>query len=233
MNNLGVVAFCGSKGSGKSTSANLFKSLVKVETEELALAGHLKETASKVFEIDMKYFIEPQLKEVELKHYPVLDQDNIVEIMKEFDVLSLTDYASYGDSDFQLKLVRPHIGHIFETPRSLLQYIGSELLHPIDPQIHVKKVAKKKDRSKLTLITDLRFEKELLYLQETFKKDFLPIYVSNPDAEEKAKADGHPSEREMFCFFKRCEKLDNKEKSFSVLRKNLQTLVEKRLGNFI
>lgn len=192
----GIIAFCGSKGAGKNTAATLLQQILNGKTEELAFADHLKKTCSKVFNIDMKYFTNPSLKEVELDTYVVLNQKNVEQVFKEFEV------------EFQFeKHVRQHGGQVFDTPRSLLQYIGTEVLHPIDPLIHAKITLKKKDPSKLSIITDLRFLQEFEYLKT--QADFLPIYIFNQKAEMIASGDTHKSEQELKLFKGQCEALDN------------------------
>lgn len=192
-----VVAFCGSKGSGKSTSATIFKDVVPGPVEELAIAGHLKEACSRVWKMDMELFLDPKLKEVELENFIVLDRKDLQALLKEFDVEPKDEY------------VRPHVNKICRTPRALLQYIGTEVLHPIDPLIHIKKAMRKKDPTRITLITDLRFVAEFNYLKDNHESDFFPVYVKNPAAEIKASVDSHASERQYVEFVSRCHLLNN------------------------
>lgn len=210
----GVIAFCGSKFSGKSTSAEILKSQLPGQTEELAFAGHLKATCSKVFNIDMKYFVDPKLKEVELDSYVNMKSKEIEQIFVEFDVKDI----SYD------KHVRPHVGQVFDTPRSLLQYVGTEILHPIDPLIHAKITMAKKDPTKLSIITDLRFLQEFEFLRN--QPEFLGVYVSNQRAEMLASNDTHKSEVELKLFKAQCEMLDNNGE-MQDLRNGIQKLVDR------
>lgn len=210
-----IVAFCGSKFSGKSTSATFLKELVKTPVEEIAIAGHLKEVCAEVFNLDMNLFLDPALKEVELENFIVLEAPLIQRVLKKFNVLK-------QDYDTQ---VRPHIGKICRTPRALLQYIGTEVLHPIDPLIHVKVAVAKKDPNKITLITDLRFPAEFDYLKKNFESSFYPVYVRNPAAEIRAAVDSHASERKYVEFVSRCRLLNN-EGSLQDLRSGILKFVE-------
>lgn len=212
----GIIAFCGSKFSGKSTSATLLKELFKGDTEELAFAGHLKEVCSQVFNVEMKYFLDPDLKEVEMDAYVNLTPDNIKKVFKLFDI---------SDYEFD-KHVRPHVGQVFETPRTLLQYIGTEVLHPIDPLIHAKITLKKKDPTKLTIITDLRFLQEFEYLEGM--AEFIPVYVSNNKAEAAAAGDTHKSEKDLQKFKARCNFLDNNS-DIPALKEKLSSLIDTNL----
>lgn len=207
-----IIAFCGTKGGGKSTSAEILESLLPGQTEQLAFADHLKKTCSKVFGVDMKYFLDPKLKEVELETYVVVSAKNVEQIFKEFDVAEYT-YDTH---------VRPHVSKVFDTPRTVLQYVGTEILHPIDPLIHAKITIKKKDPTKLSIITDLRFLKEFEFLQET--PNFLPVYVSNKKAEMFAQGDTHASEKQLQLFKSKCEYLDNNG-DLSQLKDNISNLV--------
>lgn len=209
----GIIAFCGSKGGGKSTSATILKELFQGPTEELAFAGHLKDVCSKVFSIDMKYFLDPALKEVELDTYIVLSKENIEAVFKLFDIIDYT----YD------KHVRPHVGQVFDTPRQVLQYIGTEVLHPIDPLIHAKMTLKNKNPNVLTLITDLRFKQEFDFIKD--QPNFIPVYVSNDKAESFAGTDGHKSERELQLFKHECTRLDNNG-NLTDLRSNLTNLLK-------
>jgi hypothetical protein len=217
MNNQnGIAAFCGAKFSGKSTSGELVKRLLPGQTEELAFAGHLKKTCAKVFNIDIKYFLDPALKEVELDVYPVLTRENMIQIVEEFDL----------QYDFD-KHLRPNMGKVSFTPRGLLQYVGTELLHPIDPLVHVKKTLKLKDPTKLSIVTDLRFPHEFEALKQ-MRQDFVPVYVDNKAAENAAAADSHASEQGWKVFKDRCIRVDNNS-DMANLEAGIQNLVKSHL----
>lgn len=215
MNKQGIIAFCGSKGSGKNTSANIFKEVCNFETEELALAGHLKKACSEIFDIPMENFLDQKLKEKELEEYRVLDQDNL---KKVFDAFSLSNYN-------YTKHVVPHIGKVLRTPRKLLQYIGTDVLHPVDPLVHVKNIVKNRNPKKLTIITDLRFLNEFNCLKESLGYSFIPVYIKNSQAENIAMVDYHPSERELDLFKHQCRFLDN-EGNLDQLKKNVKKLFD-------
>lgn len=216
----GIIAFCGSKGSGKSTSATIFKDNYKGPTEELAFAGHLKKVCSETFSIDMKYFLDPKLKEVELQNYVTLRAVDIKVVFNKFDI---TDF----DYD---KHIRPHMGQVFDTPRQLLQYVGTEVLHPLDPLIHVKMTLKNKDSNKLSIITDLRFSQEFNSLKT--RSDFLPVYVYNVKAENSAQSDTHASEQQLKLFKEHCEKMDNNG-DLGDLTRSVVGLIDKFYGKVL
>lgn len=206
----GIVAFCGSKGAGKSTSSDIFKNFFHGDIEEVALAGHLKTSCSEVFGVHMDNFLIPELKEVELENYVNLTPKNLEALLAAFNVTEFT----YDEH------IRPHVGKVLISPRKLLQYIGTEVLHPLDPLIHVKTMMVQKDPNKLTLITDLRFLNEFNYLNDNFSDNFVPFYVKNSTAELAAEDDTHPSEKELLLFRDKCELLSN-ESSLSELKRRI------------
>jgi energy-coupling factor transporter ATP-binding protein EcfA2 len=208
-----IVAFCGSKGSGKSTSATLFKEVFPGEVEEIAIAGHLKTACAQVFGVDHNKFIDPSLKEVELEDYLVLDRAGIENLLKAFLVENI-EYDAH---------VRPHLGKVIRTPRQLLQYIGTEVLHPIDPLVHVKVAMAKRNPDMVCLITDLRFKAEFEYFKREHEADFFPVYVKNPAAEIAASVDAHPSERQYESFVPKCTVLSN-EGTLAELKAKLQEM---------
>ena len=214
MRNNGVIAFCGSKGAGKSTSSVLFNTVARLETEEIAIAGHLKTSCAEAFLLSMNLFLDPTLKEVELENFIVLDKANIESVLTLFDIKDF-NYNSH---------VRPHIGRIIRTPRGLLQYIGTEVLHPIDPLIHAKIAIKNKNPNKLTTITDLRFVEEFNFFKTQLGDNFTPVYVKNSKAEIAASVDPHPSERQLALFKNKCYLLDN-EHSIDLLKVGITKLI--------
>lgn len=211
-----IVAFCGAKESGKSTSASMFKDLINSLTEEVAFAGHLKVVCSEVFGIEMKYFLDTKLKESELDNYIRLTKEYVEAIFAKFEI---TEY-NYDQH------IRPHLGQVFDTPRKLLQYVGTEVLHPLDKLIHVNFALKKINPNVITLVTDLRFPQEFdaLYGRE----DFLPVHVHNLKAELAAEADSHASERGWQKFKDRCIVLDNNG-TIGDLSENLKKLIKEKL----
>lgn len=211
-----IVAFCGAKESGKSTSAEIFRQLVNKATAEIAFAGHLKVVCSKVFNIEMKYFLDTKLKESELDNYVRLTKELAEKVFAEFEV---------KEYDFD-KHIRPHMGQVFDTPRKLLQYVGTELLHPIDKLIHVNFALRKIDPNVITLVTDLRFPQEFDAVYG--RPEFLPVYIDNKRAEDAAAADSHASERGWQQFKDRCYRLDNNGDLFN-LEQSLKALIKEKL----
>jgi len=195
-----IVAFAGSKGAGKSTAFEILHGNFR-GVHDIALAGHLKLAASEVFNLDQRLFHDQNLKESPLANFITLDSDQIMDVFFKFNLIQDKDF-NYDDH------VRPHIGKLIETPRKLLQYLGTEVLHPIDPLIHVKYVTKKLPENGLIVITDLRFANEFEYLYDNFE-EFIPYHIENNHAEMAAEGDTHPSETDRHKFKHKCQTLDN------------------------
>lgn len=211
-----LVAFCGAKESGKSTSASLFQQFVPGATQEVAFAGHLKVVCSNIFGIGMNNFLDTKLKEAELDNYVNLTPDKIKQVFEQFEITQF-DFDTH---------IRKHVGQVFDTPRRLLQYIGTELLHPLDKLIHINYALKKIDPDAITLITDLRFPQEFDSLHE--RSDFLGVYVHNTKAESAAAADSHASERGWQQFKDRCVTLEN-DGTLQELIESIQKLIKEKL----
>ena len=196
----GVIALCGSKGSGKSTAASIFTEVYPHPIQILAIAEKLKITSSRIFTLDPNYFENQELKERELDTYRILTRDKVEEF-----------YTSFGISPQTLSetQIRRHMGRIFDTPRKILQYVGSELLTSVDKTVHIKNLCQLKSPDKLTVISDLRFKHELQYLRDLFGNKFVPLYIQNTSAEYIAKKDAHLSEQELFSFTHECLRVDN------------------------
>lgn len=214
----GILAFCGSKGSGKSTSAEMFKELYTGPMEELAFAGRLKEVCSQVFELPMENFLDPKLKEKELDKYINLTPLKIEQVFRLFDVPN-QDYDTF---------IRPHLGKVFETPRQVLQYVGTELLQKVNRAVHSNQMLKLKSPEKLTVVTDLRFfhEYELLKTGPNF---FIPVLIKNDGASLIAASDTHPSETDLRKFERDCLVIENNG-TLSELREKLKKFIEEYYG---
>lgn len=214
----GIVAFCGSKGAGKSTASEIFTEILEtagVQVEEKALAERLKLICAEVSECDIKWFLDPNLKEKDLPAFISLNQENVTRIWEDFGVM--------GESLDYDRLVRPHIGMIFHTGRKLLQYVGTELLQSYEKTISVADAMRNINRDAITIINDFRFHHEKDYLQKL--DDFYPVYVKNSRAEDAAAGDSHPSERQFHDFKSECHLIEN-EGTLSDLRTNVLSFVQ-------
>lgn len=192
-----ILAFAGSKGSGKTTAfsviANNFTGV-----HEAMLAGKLKRGVCEVYGFDFNRLDDLAYKESELDIPVELTRDN------------LTAMATYFGVEFDYDThLRTHVGYTCDTLRHLLQYIGTEVLRGIDNDIHVKTVVRDLPKEGLVVITDLRFEGEFNYFYENHQNEFFPFYVKNNAAELAAEGDNHPSETDLQKFKNKCGLIDN------------------------
>lgn len=196
-----VVAFCGSKGAGKGTASSELKRKLEesgIEVVDMAIAELLKNSASDVFDVDMKYFVEPELKEVEL--------DTIINL-KPHQINSMFEHFGVINVDFD-KYVRPHVGKMLYTPRELLQYVGTEVLLAYDNEIMIRGSIINSNAKAVRLINDMRFLHELKYLSNNAEQ-FIGICVRNRKAEAIGSGDEHASEQGWRDLAKKCASLDN------------------------
>lgn len=194
-----IVAFAGSKGSGKTTAFNAVKDKFS-NVYEFTLAGHLKTACGEVFSLSDRQLYHPEEKEQYLEDPVMLDAQDLELIYKKFDLDNEIIYDKH---------VRPFLGKILETPRKLLQFIGTDVLHKINPLIHAEYAAKTMPDSGLIIVTDLRFEKEFNYFNEKHSNEFKPFYIDNKRAELMAMGDTHPSEKDLLKFKHKCTSIDN------------------------
>lgn len=196
-----IVAFAGSKGAGKSTAFETLRNNYK-DVYDVTLAGHLKMVCSKVFNLDEKLFHDQNLKEAPLADPITLQAKEIEDVLILFSLIRDKDY-NYDNH------IRPHVGKLIETPRQLLQYMGTDVLHPIDSLIHANYVTKNLPKDGLIVITDLRFANEFDFFYNNYKEEFTPYHINNLKAERMAEGDTHPSETDRHKFKHLCTQLDN------------------------
>lgn len=216
-----VIGICGSKGAGKSTAFEMLKQVYGLLLVEIPLAAHLKETCAAVSNLPLEYFTDQKYKEKELENYVVLDEGIIKLIFSKFFLEENKDFT-YDVN------VRPHISKVFTTPRQMLQYVGTEVLRPIDNLIHVRTVLKKCQKDRVTVVPDVRFNSEFNYFSNDSSIEFTALYINNNSAEAAASADSHQSELEYRDFVSSCIKIDNNG-SLSELRINLLKVLDGKI----
>jgi len=192
-----IVAFAGSKGSGKTTAFQAIRNEFKT-VHEAMLAGKLKKSVCEVYGFDFSRLDDLAYKE-DLLDIPVeLTRDNLTKVADYFGL----------EYNFDTHL-RSHVGYTCDTLRHLLQYIGTEVLRGIDNDIHVKSVVNDLPKEGLIVITDLRFETEFNYFDQNHNNEFYPFYIKNNIAELAAEGDTHPSETDLLKFKHKCKEVDN------------------------
>ncbi|MDX1471016.1 MAG: hypothetical protein R3213_05935 [Flavobacteriaceae bacterium] len=211
-----ILAFAGSKGSGKTTAFQVLRENFN-DVHEAMLAGNLKKSVCEVFGFDFNRLDDLAYKE-DLLDVPVeLTRENLTKVADYFGV----------EYDFDTH-IRSHVGYVCESLRHLLQYIGTEVLRGIDDDIHVKGVLNKLPNDGLVVITDLRFESEFNYFYENHKNEFYPFYIKNNAAELAAENDTHQSETDLQKFKNKCDLIDN-----NYTLQEYQTVVEEKVRRIL
>lgn len=179
-----IIGLIGLKQSGKTTALNIIRQ-THPEVVEIMIADRLKEVCSEVFGISRDRFEKQELKELPLKLEVALDLSQVERIISAFDLVPCP------------LIVEKHIGTRLSTPRKILQYVGSELLREIDPDIHVKSaINRMSDSCGIYVVTDIRFENELnaFRLIATDDSPFYSVYIKRGSGVSK---DVHASEVEV------------------------------------
>lgn len=145
-----LIGLIGKKGSGKTTCYNIIKDEL-APVQEVQLAKKLKDVCSKVFNINRTSMDDPIEKEMDL-HSPVK--------LTLFALLKICFYFLVFPKIRTFK----HIGQEFNTPRRVLQYIGTDVLRDIDPQIHLKRALWNLPKHGVFVASDVRFKDEMEYL---------------------------------------------------------------------
>lgn len=204
-----IIAFAGSKGAGKTTALNAVLSKFN-NVHESMFAGKLKKICCEVFGFDFSRLDDLAYKEAELDDLVSLTASDIINVIEAFGV----EYK-YDDH------VRPHISKVLNTVREVLQYIGTDVLHPIDQDIHIKSILGDLPDDGLIVITDLRFLQEFEYFRSNHDLEFYPFYIKNLAAEAAAAGDTHKSELDLAKFKHRCREINNTNVSQSTFEANV------------
>lgn len=191
------IGFTGVKQAGKTTAFNFLKE--KYPTiREIPLAGRLKDTCAKVFDIPRNWFDDQDKKEAELEHPIYLNTERIEDLITTFGFTPQFDAH-----------VRPHIGQVLDTPRRIAQYVGTDILRAVDSNVHCKGAMMDLPQDGVFVVTDMRFPDEYSFFQDNYGDAFYPFYIANLRAEANAKGDPHPSERYILEIAKKCVTIDN------------------------
>jgi len=192
------IAFTGVKESGKSSSFKFIKEAFP-EVIEVTIAEKLKDTSSKAFNVPRNWFDDQNLKERDLVTPVYLSPENVTALLNQYP-----GYTWNYDTH-----VRPHVGQVLYSARRVAQYIGTEILRAVHPDIHCLEVVKNLPEDGIFIITDMRFPNEFGFFQTAQSDNFFPLFITNYAAEAKLGAEPHASEKYVLELGKKCEKIDN------------------------
>lgn len=194
-----VVTLTGFKESGKTTVYKILEELghdIGLNSKEYMMAEHLKETCSDVFEIPFFKFESQDHKEVPFEEPVILREENITRILDAFEMLTIEN----------VKICKRHLGVSLETPRKILQYIGTDVLRDLDQMVHVKATLRSVEGVDMAIFPDCRFKNEVASVREKFWPMGVTVInwfvdeegAFNKSLKEKEAGTLHASELEMF-----------------------------------
>lgn len=201
-----VIGLIGNKESGKSTTARLIKEQFPT-AQEVMLAGHLKRVLSEVFSLPLRIFEDQELKEKEILPNLILEKDIIQAIFKAFS-MNLTE-----------ETLKKHLDKEFKTTRKIMQYVGTDVLRAIDPDIHLK-WALKNVEAPLLIISDIRFPNEFDYFKNNTL--FLSVGISRIQNKEK---DLHSSEIQIEKMIEGCDVILKNNKDLEFFKEQIKISV--------
>lgn len=200
-----VIGLVGAKGAGKNTFAKVLRDRYEF-IREGALADRLKDACAEAFYLPREAFDDPAQKE---RYVGSLDGGRYYFGPAPLDshrAASIIDSFGFQPTDAN---VNPHIDRVFYTPRQIAQYVGTEVLRALSPDVHCLGLMKDQPQSGVLVVTDIRFPNELAFFMNRYGTNFFPVYVSNDKAEAKAASDAHESERHVLDIAKSCRRIDN------------------------
>lgn len=185
-----LTVFVGPKSSGKDTCASIIQEMGAGPT--IKFAGPLKDICTDVFQIPRRAFEDAAAKE-QYGEYTI-DPRAIGEIVQIMDWYIPLSYKEQRDA---LRSFANHVGTVLNTPRQVLQYVGTEMIRAVDFDWHCKAAFTTVDWrfGDSGVVTDCRFLNEYEYLVAHHAPEF--YYVERPLAEAQLTAATHTSELEI------------------------------------
>lgn len=180
-----LIAIAGKAGAGKDTVSDI---LVRREGfKKVALADPLKELCSKVFNIDIKYFYDQNLKTKELPERVVIDYRHLDKIRNIIE-----NELGFVITHEQREAMEDFFGDEIKTARELMQIVGTDIIRNCvrDDFWIVLFFTKIKDFDCPVVINDLRLKNE----REALKKAGAHLILVKRDSDSK---DHHISENDL------------------------------------
>lgn len=188
-----IITLSGSKGSGKTTALNTIQGEY-VEAFEVMLAAKIKQTCADLLGLPTMMFENQQFKNRDLA-IPVCIVPTLL--------ANIFDAYGYSRDLVIDPLHRRHVGKMLYTPREVMQYVGTEILRGLDPDIHLKTAWEKAPKKGIMVVTDVRFPNELQFFKDK-PEESLHLYISNLRAESQNQ-DTHASENHLKTLKKQCK----------------------------
>jgi len=228
-----ILGFAGKKQSGKNTACNYIVALKIAElgiskSTRLSERGEIEVTDIFGEKKDGKEWFEFSEKNLNVKK---LFDDSLGSFIKIYgladtlkdlciDILGLEYGQAYGTDeqknsptdlcwgDIPYEHANRNLRSKRMTAREVLQHVGTDIFRRLDPDIWIKSLLRKikKDNPEVALVCDVRFENEIVKLQEA--GGFIVGLTRDP----YEKSDTHSSEKEIENCLNLCDAvIDNKD----------------------
>lgn len=177
-----IIGLTGFAKSGKSTAARI---LTELGGQEVAFADHLKNVCADITRVPRNHFDDQDKKEVPFHKPYVLTEK---ELKRTLDLFALDSASLLKKPELQ-----KHIGMILKTPRHVAQYIGTDVLRAINPDIHITTAFKFCDPNAIVLFcSDVRFQNEF---DAVHARNGIMLGISRKAVSPQDLAKVHESER--------------------------------------
>lgn len=163
------VAIGGVKYSGKDTFAEFF---VETGYKKINFADNLKHMCASVFDKSIDVFYDSILKETNFDESILLTMEHVNKI----NAWVLKTHAFSIDST-------KHIGKVLNSPRDILQYVGTEILRDAYKNYHTEATMIEMSKYQKVVCSDIRFPNERDIMTEKAKELGHPcvtFYVRRP-----------------------------------------------------
>lgn len=174
------VAIAGAKRAGKDTCAQLFESH---GFRKINYGDNLKQMIAYSFDIPLEVMYDDNLKDAPFEQPVVCSVEHL---MKMDEYIARTHTFSVPTS---------HLGAVFNSPRELMQYVGTDIIRAVYPNYHTEVTAEKMRGHDLVVCADVRFPNELMAMKNIADNGcamtrFFSVYITRPGVV----AQGHASE---------------------------------------
>jgi len=195
-----IVCFSGWKGNGKDTCANYL--IQNNNAVRVALADPLKDSVAEEFGIDRQSLDDPKRKEAPILDMPVDPKDTYSRMIAEFLFKEFRDKKGrqpikYITGDyFEGVFDDASCGQLYFTPRALAIIKGSTN-RSVRSDFWVNKafdaIQKQLNDDKLVVVTDLRYQSEMVQFKEKFGNEVIFVRVNRFETSPSQ----DPSERDL------------------------------------
>jgi hypothetical protein len=208
-----IVGINGKMNSGKSTTANI---LVSMGYKELSFADNLKQMCIHAFRL------------TEDQVYTQIGKQTKFEKPVSLNIFHLSDIVSWVDmvnrilvKGDQFTKMKRNLGRSFESPRDILQFVGTEICREcIDLNFHLNVLESQIKMHDNVVISDVRFHNELEFIKKLNGALVLVKDINQPQSEST-----HESEQDLpeeaFNFIL----VNDKSKGLDYLRSKVTSMV--------